>query len=77
MDVTGRRQLMWSVNVEERVLQSFEENLNTSTQVIAQQLGVCQSSLQREVVHPYHLQRMQLAAYRLTEASIICTMVHA
>ncbi|GFQ72334.1 hypothetical protein TNCT_509011 [Trichonephila clavata] len=43
MHDTRRRRLTWTVNVKERVLQSFEDNPNTSTLVIAQQLGVCQS----------------------------------
>ncbi|GFW63868.1 uncharacterized protein TNCV_3744721 [Trichonephila clavipes] len=59
-----RRQLTRTVNVEVRVLQSFEDNSNTSTRNITQQLGVCQSVEWRIVlkqgVHPCHLQRVQL-----------------
>ncbi|GFR25619.1 hypothetical protein TNCT_213491 [Trichonephila clavata] len=42
---TGRRQLTRNVNVKERVLQFFEDNLITSTQDIAQKLGVYESAV--------------------------------
>ena len=64
MQDTRRRWLTRTVNVAEQVLQSIEDNPNTSTRSISQQLGVSQSSLWRilheERVHPYHLQRVQL-----------------
>ena len=61
---TGRKRLTRNVNVPEQVLQSIEDNPNTSTRTISQQLGVSQSSvwraLQEECVHPYHLKMVQL-----------------
>ncbi|GFR28804.1 hypothetical protein TNCT_385241 [Trichonephila clavata] len=44
MHDTGRRQLTRTVDFEERILQSFEDNPNARTRDIAQQFGVCQSA---------------------------------
>ncbi|GFX24096.1 uncharacterized protein TNCV_2435891 [Trichonephila clavipes] len=59
-----KRKMTRTMNVEERVLQSFEDHPNTSTRDSAQRLGVCQSAVRRIVpeqgVHPYHLKRVQL-----------------
>ena len=45
MQDTGRRRLTRTVNVAEQVLQSIEDNPNTKTRAISQQLGVSQSSV--------------------------------
>ena len=64
MQDTGRRRLSRTVNVAEEVLLSIEDNPNTSTRAISQQLGVSQSSVCRilhdQRVHSYHLQSVQL-----------------
>ncbi|GFQ70822.1 hypothetical protein TNCT_138331 [Trichonephila clavata] len=56
---TRRRRLKRIFNVEEKVLQSFEDNPNTGTRAIAQQIEVCQSAVWRilpeQGVHPCHL----------------------
>ncbi|GFS62334.1 hypothetical protein TNIN_391731 [Trichonephila inaurata madagascariensis] len=51
---TGRRQLTRTFNAEERILQSFEDNPNTSTRDIVQQYGVFQSKVWR-IVQEYIL----------------------
>ena len=59
MQDTERRRLTRTVNVAEQVLQSIEDNPNTSTRAISQQIGVSQSSmwqiLHEERVHLYRL----------------------
>ncbi|GFW55091.1 hypothetical protein TNCV_2787061 [Trichonephila clavipes] len=79
MNDTRRRQLTGTANVEERVLQSFEDNPNTSThKILLSSLGsISQQCARAGCVSLQSAKGAVTAAQRLSEACGICTMVHA
>lgn len=51
------------VNIDERILRAFENNAGNSTRLVADELGVSQTTvchvLHENGLHPYHFQRVQ------------------
>ncbi|CAH1113854.1 unnamed protein product, partial [Psylliodes chrysocephalus] len=62
-DIVGRPRAVRTPELEEAVLNAVEENLETSTRIIAEALNSTQSTvwiiIHDQQLYPYHIQRVQ------------------